>query len=479
MDYPTFFNRDCKFRPGRTARRGKRRRLAVVAGALALTGGLGVALLPGTGEAFREPARPGTLLERPLPLPGAVAGKPVAGRPSPGRAAAAPPAVSTSDGRLPARRAGGGPSPAVRRRLALTVRPGDSLARLLARQGIGARTVHALVHSGPEARRLRRLRPGDRIELALGRDGTVLALRYPLDPERTLVVRREGAGYEARLVTHPLERRQAHASGVIEDSLFTAAQKAGLSERLTMALAGIFGWDIDFALDLRPGDRFTVVYETLHRDGARVGEGPILAAEFVNRGRVFRAVRYTDPEGRTGYYTPEGRSVRRAFLRTPVAFTRISSRFSLRRRHPVLNRFRAHRGVDYAAPHGTPVKATGEGRVVFRGRKGGYGKVVMIRHGARYVTVYAHLSRFARGVRPGRRVRQGQVIGYVGATGLATGPHLHYEFRVDGVHRNPLTVRLPPARPVPARYREDFRRRTASLVAALDTLRRIQLARRD
>jgi len=472
MDYTRFFNRDCKHLPQPRARRAVPRRAAAAGAGLAVVAAaLAAFLAPPSGEASREP--PPAVVERPLALP---AGAPDAGA-APARAGGDP---VRADGAGDAVTAVGGPRKAAAPRWrTLTVRRGDSLARLLAREGVGPRTVHALVTSGREARRLRRLRPGERILLARDGDGTVTALRYPMGPERTLEVRREGDGYRARLLQHPLERRQAHAAGVIEDSLFTAAQRAGLSDRLTMALAGIFGWDIDFALDLRPGDRFRVIYEVLYRDGERVGEGEILAAEFVNRGRVHRAVRYTDPEGRTGYYTPEGRSVRRAFLRTPVAFTRISSRFRLRRRHPVLNRIRAHRGVDYAAPRGTPVKATGDGKVIFRGRKGGYGKVVMIRHGARYVTVYAHLSRFARGLRAGRRVRQGQVIGYVGATGLATGPHLHYEFRVDGVHRNPLTVRLPAARPVPARYREDFRRRTAPLVAALDTLRRVQLARRD
>ncbi len=475
MDYTPFFNRDCKFLGGRPARRGVSRRAAAAGVGLVLAAAALAALLAAPpGRASREGAPP--VVERPLDLPGAAVPGGVARAAGHDGAAAVPGPARPARSRevVPPREARG-----AERWRTLTVRRGDSLARLLAREGIGPRTVHALVTSGPEARRLRRLRPGERILLARDAEGAVTALRYPLGLERTLEVRREGDGYRARLLHHPLERRQAHAAGVIEDSLFTAAQKAGLSDRLTMALAGIFGWDIDFALDLRPGDRFSVIYETLHRDGERVGEGEILAAEFVNRGRVHRAVRYTDPEGRTGYYTPEGRSVRRAFLRTPVAFTRISSRFRLRRRHPVLNRIRAHRGVDYAAPHGTPVKATGEGRVIFRGRKGGYGRVVMIRHGARYVTVYAHLSRFARGLRAGRHVRQGQVIGYVGATGLATGPHLHYEFRVDGVHRNPLTVRLPAARPVPARHREDFRRRTAPLVAALDTLRRVQLARRD
>ena len=205
-----------------------------------------------------------------------------------------------------------------------------------------------------------------------------------------------------------------------------------------MELAGIFGWDIYFALNIRRGDHFTVVYDQLYLDGKKIGNGDILAAEFVNQGQVYRAVRYEKPNGTADYYTPDGNSMRKEFLRTPVAFTRISSRFSLGRYHPILNRIRAHKGVDYAAPTGTPIKATGDGRVAFRGRKGGYGNVVILDHGRGYSTLYGHMSRFARGERVGTRVHQGQVIGYVGSTGMATGPHLHFEVRADGVTTDPV-----------------------------------------
>ncbi|RMG31479.1 MAG: peptidase M23 [Gammaproteobacteria bacterium] len=355
---------------------------------------------------------------------------------------------------------------------ALRVRRGDSLARIFRRAGLSAQALQALLAQAnrDQRRALRHLYPGQRIRLLAAPDGDWLsALEFEQDPLSTLRVEctaPDACRFEHRVRTP--ERRLRQATAVIHRSLFLAAQKAGLSDALTMALAGIFGWDIDFALDIRQGDRFTVLYEEHRLDGRRIGKDVILAAEFVNRGRVHRAVRYTDPRGHTDYYTPDGHSMRRAFLRTPVAFTRISSRFTLGRMHPILHRIRAHKGVDYAAPYGTPVKATGDGKVVFAGWKGGYGRVIVLRHGSRYSTLYAHLSRFARGIRAGRTVHQGQVIGYVGKSGLATGPHLHYEFRIDGVHHNPLTVRLPAAAPIDRRYLDDFRRKTRPLLAALD-----------
>jgi murein DD-endopeptidase MepM/ murein hydrolase activator NlpD len=239
--------------------------------------------------------------------------------------------------------------------------------------------------------------------------------------------------------THKFNMMQlANGQGTITSSLSEAGKKAHLSEELIDQLTQIFAWDIDFATNLRPGDRFTIVYER----GGFNGVDDIVAAEFVNRGKTIRAVRYIDKEGYANYYTPDGNALQKAFLTTPVDFARISSHFSLNRKHPVLNRIRAHKGVDYAARTGTPVKATGNGEIAFLGRKGGYGQAIIIKHGDRYETVYAHLSRYKSGLHEGSMVRQGEVIGYVGQTGLATGPHLHYEFRIDGMHQNPLTAQL-------------------------------------
>jgi len=406
------------------------------------------------------------------PAPDAAAPHPVAS-PTPAPATATAPSPRTTAASAPA------PREADVAGREITVRRGDSLALIFRRAGLSAQQVHEVMHLAPATRRLRDLRPGDRLTLAVDAQNRLRALEYRRSPTRRLVVRRGDDGLSARVIDREPQVRTAYAGAVIEDSLFVAGQRAGLPDSLIMELAHIFGWDIDFALDIRPGDRFTVLYERRYLDGRALDDGEILAAEFVNRGRTYRALRYTDPRGRTDYYTPDGHSMRKAFIRTPVAFTRISSRFSLHRRHPILHRSRRHVGVDYAAPVGTPVRAAGDGRVVFVGRKGGYGRTVILDHGRGYTTLYAHLSRYARGLRRGGRVRQSRVIGYVGRSGLATGPHLHYEFRIHGVHRDPLRVHLPDAQPIAARYRPAFRRAVRPLLAQLDVLSRHQLALSD
>lgn len=351
------------------------------------------------------------------------------------------------------------------------VAKGDNLSRIFARSGVSAVDLDKIMTLGAAVNTLKRIHPGQTLQLRADRSGRLQELRYEESPTLGLLVRREGDGFTATSVHRIPDREITHASAIIESSLFESGQEAGMTDSMTMDLAGIFGWDIDFALDIREGDRFTVIYDELFLDGDRIGEGHILAAEFVNQGQVYRAIRYTDAEGQTAYYTPDGHSLRRAFLRTPVEFSRISSGFNLKRRHPILNRIRAHKGVDYAAPQGTPVKATGDGRIVFRGVKGGYGNTVVVQHGSTYSTLYAHLSGFARSANVGSRIRQGQTIGYLGMTGLATGPHLHYEFLVNGAHRNPLTVKFPEALPIEARYREDFRKQAEVLLAQLDEIR--------
>ena len=244
-----------------------------------------------------------------------------------------------------------------------------------------------------------------------------------------------------------------------------------------MELAGIFGWDVDFALDIRKGDNFTVVYEEMYRNGEKIKDGNILTAEFINHGKTYQAVRYTNPENnRTEYFTPDGKSMRKTFLRSPVNFARISSGFTTSRYHPVLHKFRSHKGVDYAAKRGTAIRASGDGKIVHRGRKGGYGRTIIIQHGSKYSTLYAHLNSYKSKLRVGSKVKQGQTIGYLGSSGLATGPHLHYEFRVNGVHRNPLTVKLPTAKPVPKRYLADFELKTTPMLAQLELFTRTQVA---
>jgi murein DD-endopeptidase MepM/ murein hydrolase activator NlpD len=311
------------------------------------------------------------------------------------------------------------------------------------------------------------LRPGESLHFT-HRASELFGLERRLNESQTLKVSRDGAALKADVLQNPLETRRRTVRGVIESSLFEAVEAKGAHDQIAVSLADLFGWDIDFVLDVRPGDSFVVTYDEIWRDGTYLHDGPIEAAEFVNNGREFRAVRYTDSDGGTHYYTPEGRSVHKAFLRAPVEFTRVSSRFNSARLHPILNRIRAHKGVDYAAPIGTPVHAAGDGRIRFAGVMGGYGNLVEIEHSRSVVTVYGHLSRFASGTHAGEHVRQGQVIAYVGMTGLATGPHLHYEYRVNGVFKNPQTVALPGAEPIDPRWREDFLTRSAPLLETLE-----------
>lgn len=361
----------------------------------------------------------------------------------------------------------------------VTIKSGDSLARLFKQEGLPPRQLHDILASGDIAKKLTRIYPGQVLRLRTTAEDGLLELRYEIDALNQVQIKRTESGYEPQLIVRVPERRVVQAAAEIDSSLFVAAQKARLPENITMELAGIFGWDVDFALDIREDDQFAVIYEELYLDGERIGTGDILAAEFTNQDNVYRAVRYTDRQGRTDYYAQDGHSMRKTFLRTPVAFSRISSRFSTGRKHPILNRIRAHKGVDYAAPRGTPVKATGAGKIVLRGKKGGYGKTVVIQHGSRYSTLYAHLNNYARGLKTGSRVQQGQIIGYVGSTGLATGPHLHYEFLVNGVHRNPLTVKLPDAAPLPKKYRDDFKQATENLIAQLELAKTQTVALQD
>lgn len=356
------------------------------------------------------------------------------------------------------------------------VKRGDSLALIFSRLKLSPTLLHRIVNSSKEAKTLANIRPGETIRVRLDQQGELLELVHKQSAIRSLQILPTDETFTAQVKDRSLEKRVASASGTITNSLYMSAQRAGLSDSLTMELANIFGWDIDFALEIRAGDQFSLIYEEEYLDGKKYRNGPILAAEFVNQGKVFRAIRFEDDEGYSSYYSPKGESMRKAFLRAPVDFRRISSRFTKARYHPVLGKKRPHKGVDYAAATGTPIKASGDGRVIFKGVKGGYGRTVMIRHGSQYTTLYAHMSKFRGSVKNGSRVRQGQVIGYVGKSGLATGPHLHYEFRVNGVHRNPLTIKLPAAEPLAKAYRKKFNKISQQLLAELDLISKTMVA---
>ena len=356
----------------------------------------------------------------------------------------------------------------------LSVGPGESLELLFRRHDLSLADLSVISRLSGAATHLRILLPGDEINIT-HQEGRVTSLMREIDEASVLSIVREPAGFKVEIIELHVESRLVGAHGVIERSLFEASQDVGISDNVTMNMAGIFQWDIDFIQDVRIGDEFTVMYEELWREGVKLKDGEIVAAEFINQGTSFRAARYINDNGVSGYFTPEGRSVRKAFIRAPVDFTRISSNFNPNRRHPMLNTIRAHRGVDYAAPTGTPIKAAGDGRVTFRSVRNGYGNAIILQHGGNITTLYAHMSQFAQ-PRIGTRVRQGQTIGFVGMSGLATGPHLHYEYRVNGVHRNPRTVTLLPADPVPTDYRESFQMTVAPLWRQLDAYRRTKFS---
>ncbi len=313
------------------------------------------------------------------------------------------------------------------------------------------------------------LKPGDAINVTHSHDGAIKELSRKVSETQTLQVVREEAGFAAKIISNPVETRLRTATATIDSSLFQAAEGADISDMVALKLANVFAWDIDFVLDIREGDRFTAVYEQVYQDGKYLRDGEVLAAEFVNDGKIYRAVRFTAEDGSTGYYTPDGKPMRKAFLRAPVDFTRVSSVFNPARLHPILNTIRGHMGTDYAAPTGTPVHAAGDGRVSFEGTRGGYGNAIVLDHSNSVSTLYGHMSRFAGNVHLGSHVNQGDVIGFVGMTGLATGPHLHYEYLMNGVHMNPQTVKLPGAEPLRAESMDKFRSATTALLSSLST----------
>ena len=359
------------------------------------------------------------------------------------------------------------------------IQRGDTIASALARLHVDDPEALQTLRTNRDARGLYQLVPGKTIRAEVTGDGKLLGLRYLVGND-VYSVERQGETLNVRRQPAQLETRTLMRSGVITSSLFAAADAANISDAVAIQIADIFSTDIDFHRDLRKGDRFSVVYEAYYDQGDLVKSGRVVAAEFVSAGKTYQAVYFQNAEGKGGYYTLSGRNIRKAFLRSPLEFSRISSGFTTARFHPVLKQWRAHKGIDYAAPTGTRVKATADGVVEFAGmHRGGYGNLVVLRHQSKYSTWYGHLSGIANGVRKGSRVSQGDVIGYVGATGLATGPHLHYEFRINDVHQNPLDVALPSAPPITAEVKPLFDSATQPLALRLDVLRGTNLARLD
>jgi len=359
------------------------------------------------------------------------------------------------------------------------VQPGDTLASALARLNIDDLEIQRLMAASIVRKQASSIHPGKRIQATTTQDGEVLALQFDRSDGPALVVRRQGDSFAAEESSDVLETRVVMRSGVILTSLYGATDSAGIPDSIANQIAETFSTSLDFRDDLRRGDTFSVIYTVDYRNGEPVAAGKLLAAEFVNGGKPYRAVLYRDPSGREAYYTPEGESLKKGFLRSPLEFSRVTSSFSNSRKHPLYGFHRAHTGVDFGAPTGTRVKATGDATVAFAGRKGGYGNLVILRHPNGYETYYAHLSAFAGGIRPGRAVSQGQVIAFVGSTGASTGPHLHYEVRIAGTPYNPLSVKLPGSPPLAAAQRVRFQQQTASWSDKLGLLRGTNLAALD
>jgi murein DD-endopeptidase MepM/ murein hydrolase activator NlpD len=347
---------------------------------------------------------------------------------------------------------------------------GDSLSLIFQDHSLSATTLANVLTNQTAAEQLTRIRPGQILHILKGPQDKLLELILVRNPRESLHIQATEQGYQAKQHKKPIVTQVASSAGIIQSSLFLDGQRLGLNDQKIMELANLFRWDIDFALDLRPGDQFRLLYEEQILDGQKWRNGPILAAEFIHRGKHYYAYRYQDSQGNVDYYNAKGYNKRRSFTRSPLPFARVSSGFTKRRWHPVLKRWRSHKGVDYAAATGTPIKTTGKGKIKFRGRKAGYGRVVIIQHGKKYQTLYAHMSKFAKNQKVGQRVEQGDVIGYVGQSGLATGPHLHYEFRINGVHRNPLTIDLPRSFRLNNKELVTFKRQIEPLTAQLKTL---------
>ncbi|MGH8184788.1 MAG: OapA family protein [Rhodanobacteraceae bacterium] len=350
------------------------------------------------------------------------------------------------------------------------VQPGQTLSEIFQAQGLNGNDLAKVMASGQNTGALKTLHPGDQVEFLIGAKEQLEGFRYSADSatQVTLTAQADGS-LKSRVSTLPIQRRVHFAHGAVEGSLFAAGEKAGLSETMVLKLADVFKYDIDFIKDLKKGDRFTVVYDDLYRNGNYSGAGNILAAEFINNGHKYTAYRFKQPDGEVAYFTQDGRPLKKALLRTPVSFTRISSTFGMRK-DPVLGFTRLHKGVDYAAPTGTPIHAAGNGVITVRGWVHGFGNFIAIKNTPEYTTEYGHMSRFASGLHVGSHVTQGQVIGYVGQTGFATGPHLHYQVMVDGKPENPLTVTMPKPQPLSGKLMAEFKSQSAPMVARIQMI---------
>ena len=351
-------------------------------------------------------------------------------------------------------------------KIELEIKAGDTLEELFIENNLNIGHLFQIMSSNSAEQYLKYLRPGDTIVINHV-NGEVINLTRNLNLKKALFIQRDAKNFNSSIIDRDIQIRKKFGYGDIKTSLFESAIENGLTEKLIMNLTDILAWDIDFVYDIRIDDDFYVLFEEIWQDDKYVTDGNIIALEFNNNGRKFQAIRYTNENGVPNYFTPDGNNMSKAFIRAPLDFTRVSSNFNPNRKHPILNTIRAHRGVDYAAPKGTKIKASGDGKIIFRGVKSGYGNVIILQHGDNITTLYAHMSGFNSAFKLGDRVKQNQVIGYVGSSGLATAPHLHYEYRVNGVHKNPRTVKLPQAQPIKKEYVNDFLVQSKSIMSEL------------
>jgi murein DD-endopeptidase MepM/ murein hydrolase activator NlpD len=356
------------------------------------------------------------------------------------------------------------------------IKKGDTLLALLSHYKIQREDVIAILNLPRAQTFLNNLQPKHQVKFSIDDEGHLQEFMYQIKPTKALIIQRGQSGFSVQFKEQPLETQLVYRFGTIDRTLSHAAKKYHLPQKIVMELEQILGWKVNFNRDIRPGDQFKIIYQQHFVGDQAISIGNIVAIEFINKGTTYQAVRFTAPDGKTGYYTPEGKSLQKAFLRFPVEYTRISSPFDPHRLHPILNTRRPHLGVDLAAPYGTPVKASGDGKISLAGLNGGYGNAVIIDHGNQITTLYGHLRRIAKGLKKGAHVKQGEVIGYVGSTGLATGPHLHYEFRINNQHQNAITVKLPPSQPVDKAYQAEFNVIAAKRLAQLDNYSKIQVA---
>lgn len=359
------------------------------------------------------------------------------------------------------------------------IQRGDTVAGLLSRLDVNSEDTRLFLRDAKHTQALQQLKPGKTIQAQTTEEGELLSLRYNYGSDTTLLIEKQDDHFKVGDQSLQLERQIIVKSGQIRSSLFAATDDANIPDAVAIQMADIFSTEIDFHRDLQRGDKFTVIYEAFYNKGQLINSGRILSTEFVNNGKSSRAIYFQGMEGQGGYYTADGKNLRKAFLRSPLEFSRISSGFSGARYHPIMKEWRAHKGVDYAAPTGTRVKATADGTISFAGRQHGYGNIVTIKHQGNYETVYGHLSGFASGLRKGQHISQGEVIGYVGMTGLATGPHLHYEFKISGVQRNPLSIEVPVALPIAVNQKSEFNRISQAQLKQLELLRGTNLAALD